>query len=210
MGSIFGFLFGGKRAGASEAGNEGDILSRTLELAPFDKIDVSGAYTVVVRPGTEFQVRLTAKPAVLEVMTATVEDGWLILDLKRPIFTSGPSQAEVTMPDLTQLTLSGAAELTHKGIDTASLSLDLSGAADVTLAGKVAAVDVRASGAAELRGSELTAASVRADLSGAASARLRVTTALDVETSGASSFTCLGQPTHLRKRQSGASSIHLI
>lgn len=209
MGSIFGFLFGGKRA-ASEAGNEGEPVSRTLELTPFDKLDVSGAYTVVVRPGSEFQVRLTAKPAVLEVMTATVEDGWLILDLKRPIFTSGPIQAEVTMPDLTQLTLSGAVQLTHKGIATAALSLDLSGAADVTLAGQVAAVDVRASGGAELRGSELTAASVRADLSGASSARLQVTTALDVETSGASSFTCLGQPAQLRKRQSGASSIRLI
>lgn len=209
MGSIFGVLFGGKRA-AIEAGNEGEPVSRTLELTPFDKLDVSGAYTVVVRPGSEFQVRLTAKPAVLEVMTATVEDGWLILDLKRPIFTSGPIQAEVTMPDLTQLTLSGAVQLTHKGIATAALSLDLSGAADVTLAGQVAAVDVRASGGAELRGSELTAASVRADLSGASSARLQVTTALDVETSGASSFTCLGQPAQLRKRQSGASSIRLI
>lgn len=210
MGSIFGFLFGGKRAGAREPGNEGDAVSRTLELAAFDKIDVSGAYTVVVRPGSEFQVRLTAKPAVLELMTATVEDGWLILDMKQSIFTSGPIQAEVTMPDLTQLTLSGAVQLTHKGIATASLSLDISGAADVTLAGHVAAVDVRASGAAALRGSELTVASARADLSGASSARLRVTAALDVETSGASSFTCLGQPAQLRKRQSGASSIRLI
>lgn len=204
MGSIFGFLFGGRRAA-----NDSEPASRMVELSPFDKLEISGAYSVEVRAGPEYQVRLTANPSVLEALTATVEGGWLTLDTKRQIVTSGPLLAEVTMPDLTQLSISSAVQLTHKDIATAALSLDISGAADIVLAGHVAALEVRASGASKLQASELIAASVYARLDGASSAKLRATTALDVETSGAASCTVFGQPSQLRKRQSGASSIRM-
>jgi ABC-type ATPase involved in cell division len=100
----------------------------------------------------------------------------------------GIAQAEVTMPELTGLELSGGSHATITGFESAQ------------------ALVVDASGASHLQG-DIKAGDASFDLSGGSEATVNPGGRLDVDASGASHVTYLGSPTLGKMDTSGSSSI---
>ena len=77
-------LIGLAAAGAALAhDDEGEKISRTLNLAGFDSIKVSGVYEIDVRVGSEFSIQLSGYEDEMERVEATVKNGELNLGHKK-------------------------------------------------------------------------------------------------------------------------------
>jgi hypothetical protein len=136
-------------------------------------------------------------------------------------------EAEITMPELVGLELSGASEAIVSGFDsTVSLAVDLSGSStlsgdiqagdtrfdisgssEVRLAGSAGDITVDASGSSEADLEEFPGINSNVDASGASTVTVNLSGRLDVDASGSSNVYYLGNPTLGNLDSSGSSTI---
>jgi len=208
----------------------GNVVTQEETLTGFDKVDVSHAFEVEVSQGEAFSVVVHIDDNLVQHLRVDKRGRTLEVGL-RPgrMFNirQATMQAEVTMPELTGVELSGASHATLTGfkstkalevdlsgasslrgdIEAGNVRFDLSGASDVTLTGSGRDVAIDASGASEvdLAGFPMDDADV--DLSGASEATVNPSGRLNVDASGASDVYYLGSPTLGRIDESSGSQI---
>jgi hypothetical protein len=205
----------------------GNTTTRTFDLAGFDGVDVSNAIRATIKQGDGYSVSVTADDNLWDRMQVRTNGKTLELGLLPGAYNNTHISAEITMPALSRLALSGASQGDISGFKSSSgLSLDLSGASRASGDASASSADVRLSGASNVSLSgaanslslDASGAS-RADLpnypvdkasvalSGASNATLNVKSHLDYELSGASHLTYTGQPSVGKSNTSGASSV---
>lgn len=208
----------------------GNVIRETRDLSNFTGVNVSGAFEVVLKPGP-FDVVVEADENLMQVIRTEVKNGQL------HIYTDGLSIKKarklnlyVSLPELRDLDVSGAAEVSGKeAFATQLLRIEMSGAAELALNVAVDELHFKSSGAAEtdLQGmatkalislsgaSELQANALENQLmevhqSGASSAEVHCEADIQASVSGASSLRCNGKPTSHRIDRSGAASVRLL
>jgi hypothetical protein len=208
----------------------GNVVTEEFDLSGFDQVEVSSAFDVQISQADQFSVVVRVDDNVKQYLDVVKQGSTLRIGLK-PISSSTVSamtlEAEVTMPELTGLELSGASDVSVTGfksaealsvevsgasslrgdIEAGGVRFDVSGASDVKLsgAGGDLVMDVSGAGTADLADFQVGDASIEA--SGASSATVNVSGRLDAEASGASRIRYLGNPTLGRIESSGASTI---
>jgi len=180
----------------------GNVVTREETFTDFDKVDVSDAFTVDISQGDTFSVLIRIDENVVQYLEVVKEGSMLKIGLKPGYIVQAVTlQAEITMPELTGLDLSGASDGTITGFkSTKALDVELSGAS--SLQGDIEAGDARfdVSGASDvsLSGSGQDA-TIRADATveatGASTVTVNPSGRLDAEASGASDVYYLGSPT---------------
>jgi hypothetical protein len=163
-------------------------------------------YLRVVKRGNTLQIGLVPNPP--NIRSATLE-------------------AEVTMPALSGLDLSGASHATITGFQSAqalvvdlsgsghlqgdigadNVTFDLSGSSEVILTGSAENVTIEASGSSEVNLAGFPVVDANVDLNGGSEATVNPSGRLDVDASGSSHVTYLGSPTLGKMDTSGSSSI---
>jgi hypothetical protein len=157
----------------------GARATRTPALADFTGVDVSGGWELTVERGDAWRVELEV-PAELESrVIARVVEGRLELGLSdgiRPGAFGDPDfTAEVTLPRLESLTVSGASEIDFSGFDGARLEITVSGAAQIDgEASRFDALKLTMSGAGDVDLEEVPVTDAEVFVSGAASVELRM------------------------------------
>jgi hypothetical protein len=208
----------------------GDLVTQEEDLSGFDKVDVSHAFQVDVRAGDDLRVIVRVDDNVVEHLEVAKEGRTLRIGLKRDQrynIESATLEAEVTLPELTALELSGASHVTvtgfrttkKLGLDLSGASsvrgdlqagdarFDLSGASQVQLTGSAGDVTIDASGASVVRLEDFAVRDADVDASGASKVTVNASGRLDAEASGASHVIYLGSPTLGKQDTSGTSSI---
>jgi hypothetical protein len=143
--------------------------------------------------------------------------------------SDNPLRAEVTVPELESLAVSGggivdlsgtlnapAFELEAsggslvrvRGLNTESLNVEESGGSIVELEGFARRVVSALSGGSQLLGRKLGTHEAEMSVSGGGTTELQVAETLSVEASGGSTITVIGRPTVRSKELSGGSSLH--
>jgi hypothetical protein len=189
----------------------GTPATQTRELESFDRVDLGGAFELVVHvePGVAQKVEVTADDNIVDnvdtsvsgrELDVTIED----ITLLRP---KTDIRIEVWVPSLLAIDASGAAELDVEGVHGESFTLELSGASDSTVRGTIDRFEVEISGAGDLNARDLHAKSVMLELSGAGEASVWASETLDVEISGAGDVTYFGNPPNITQEISGAGSM---
>ena len=176
-------LFGcaGLPVPAGSIRGSGKIATRDYALTGFTGVDACCGYIVHVSGGDRFKVTVATDDNVLDALVVEKQGDNLRLafdTVKFPSVQTTQLQAEVTLPSLQTVTLSGGSRL--------------------TLAGAVpggTALTVTASGGAEadLAGMAVQKASV--NLSGGARAAVNVTGSLDYDLSTGAHLDIIGHPT---------------
>ncbi len=208
----------------------GVLVVKNLKLSGFEQVRASQAFRVEITRAEEFSVQVhiddnLAEHLRIEVVGDRLEIG---MNPEYNYRTDKKSMlAKIGMPRLTGVRLSGASQAMLSGFEggdpldvdlsgasrlsgqvrLGKLSLDLSGASELKLTGAAGHADLELSGASDAELGGCTFESAEADLSGASKATVKVSGRLDVEASGASSLTYLGEPDLGRVETSGASSI---
>ena len=175
-------------------------ISKTYPLEGFTGIQASHIYRVHLTPSPDYYVSIEAPDYLEPYLTVSVSRNQLVLrvtNLPKAIERrlskekAGSIRAEVSMPVLESVTLSGASSLVAEGdfpvlrgrpfkmdvsgatkasglsVQAGSMDIRMSGAASASISGGSDDVDLEASGASKTK-MRLTVTRVKADLSGSA------------------------------------------
>lgn len=190
----------------------GTPATEVRELAPFEQIDLGGAFDLVVhvQPGVTQKLEITADDNILPEVQTRVVGNELDVEFEGDhwVRPKTPIVVEIWVPSLASIDASGAVDIDVEGVFGDKFVLDMSGASDTTVRGTVGRFEVDISGAGDLDARQLVAKQVVLELSGAGEAAVSATDALDVDISGAGSVTYFGDPATLNQDISGAGSIH--
>lgn len=203
-----------------------NLTTRTHKVENFTKIEASSVFKVSFKIGPLAPIIIEAEDFAHDKIKVSVENGELELSSDNLYNLRHDIKVTITAPSLKAIDFSGASafvamdplpadhfEIEASGasnvsvnLEVASTSLDVNGAAKVTLRGKANRLKGVVSGAAKVFGEKLQAGNATLEVSGAGMAELTVSGNLDAEASGAGNIRYSGNP-QLRSHISGAGSI---
>jgi len=204
----------------------GRVQTRTEEIGNFNRLVINGNFHVFLEPSEKPYLKLEMDENLLEITRVTEEGNTLRIDTKVNILQAREKKLFIGVKDLEKLELGGAVKLTSDStlkfntvsiiatgavdldfaLEGQKLKLDLAGASECDLRGKVDDLRMQLSGAGDFDAYDLIAKDVEIDLSGAGSARVYATEDLDVSISGAGSVRYRGEP-KIHKSISGLGSL---
>lgn len=205
----------------------GKTVTTDFDFQDFDAVETSNAFTIAIQQGQTYAVRVTVDDNIQDKLIVEKRGNTLVIALRTGAYTTLTLHAEITMPELTSLKLSGASSAALAGfsgaqnfegvlsgastitgdISATSTRLDLLGASRVTLRGQGESLDAKVSGASKLNLGDLVVQTATVNLSGASSALINASQAVDATASGASTVEYIGNPAKVRESSSGASSV---
>ena len=198
--------------------------TETRELDAFTRISMRGIGKIYINQGKEQKVAIESDEITINRITTNVTDGKLVIDVGRDwveklsagfdFFSSSDIRFHITVKELEELEIMGAAEVEAKDIKTKDFSLkmtgassvkafnlnadslkaDIPGAGKIGVDGKVGDLSVTLTGAGNFSGHKLKSKTAKVTLSGVGSAQLWVTGELDVTITGVGSVEYYGNP----------------
>lgn len=186
----------------------GNIVSDVRDLDGFHAVDVGGIFQVEITARQSYSVEVQTDDNLLPLVSTHVDDdGVLHIESEGRIKSGSPIRVRITAPDIDNLDVSGAANVTVNGLSNTGLSVDSSGASRIKVAGETDKLTLDVSGATKVDAEDLHAAIANVDASGASNVIVNVSGRLTTDASGASHVTYVGSPTSVEKKSSGASSV---
>ena len=207
----------------------GNIISIEKDFTDFTKVEISNAFSANIVSSDSYGVEIRIDDNIEEYLNVIKEGDTLKIYLDpNHIYSNVTLEADIAMPDLSSLNLSGATDATISGLNfehTLNLELsgassitgegdmflgmikfDLSGASMITLQGYGGDLDINASGASTLRLIDLISDNGIVNLSGASNATINLTGTLSYNLSGASTLDYYGSPAIGSTELSGSST----
>lgn len=193
---LLGLALAGCSIGAGQVRGSGNITTETRKVAGFTAVDVSGVGDVIITQGDAESLTVETDDNIQRLVLSEVRGDTLYLSMEpntslaripRLIFT-------VTVRDLTQLTLAGAATISVRDLSGDQLRVDHSGVGLLTLAGAVNAQDVTLSGVGGYDGAALMSDRATVTVSGVGNVVVNVGERLDATVSGMGSIAYIGSP----------------
>ena len=211
----------------------GNVVTQNMALADFTSVEAANAFEVEITQSDTFAVTIRVDDNILDLLDVSKEGDTLKLRLERGVSLRGDVtlEAEITMPDLEGLDLSGASVASVSGFQSSSqldiglsgassldgdleagdIDINASGASRVVLDGSATGLTIVGSGASSLDLTDFTADTAEVRLSGASDATVRAQERIDpVDVSGASRLRYLGDPSLGDVTTSGASTVDKI
>lgn len=208
----------------------GNLVTLEPPFEDFQRVDISHAFQAEVSQGDAYSVVITVDDNLEEYLDVRVVGDTLQVgfDGDGPFTMRNTTmRAQITMPELTGITSSGASQVRVSGfsttkdlrvdvsgastvrgqIDTGDLNADVSGASRLELTGQGQDGNITASGASQANLGDFRMENVTVEASGASRAEVYASGRLDAEASGASTVLYSGDPTLGRTNTSGASTI---
>jgi hypothetical protein len=196
----------------------GNVVTQEEPITDFDKVDISHSFDVYISQGESFSVVIRVDDNLVEHLQVVKQGSTLKIGLKpnrNYTIRNATMEAEVTMPELTGLDLSGAShanitgfkstkDLTvdlssasslHGDIEAGDISIDLSSRSEMTLTGSGGDATIDISSGSNLDLSEFAVTNARVEASSASTATVNASGRLDVDASSASNVYYLGDPT---------------
>jgi hypothetical protein len=195
--------------GSSGAGQSAGVAaSETRAVAPFSAVSLVGANNVVIRVGGPQSVVVHTDAKLLDRITTQVQDDRLVIGTTPGDFTSkSTTRVDLTVPSLRYLTLDGSGVIVVSGIDTASLTVTMSGTGVIRAGGRATRLDVTLSGFGNIQLQRVIAENVYAVVSGAGRIAVTALRSLDASVPGAGTIVYGGSPPDVTKNVSGQGTI---
>jgi hypothetical protein len=194
------------------------------EMGEFTRVSMRGVGKLFIQQGKKQEVTIEGDEVALSRITTNAADGRLVIDIGRDwveklsagldFFSSHDIRIHITMKEVEELEVTGAAEVEAKDIKTDDLSLRMTGASNVRVSnlradslrtempgagrvqvdGKVKDQIMTLAGAGNFSAHDLESKTAKVVLSGVGSAQLWVTDELDVTIAGVGSVEYFGSP----------------
>lgn len=209
--------------------NYGPSVDQTRTVDAFSGLDISENVEVEFTQDSVKQLVISAPQEVLNEVRTEVVDGRLKI-YTETFMVNYPIKVRINNDSLTSIEGSGASRFITQGIinspklwvkltgaSSADLNYNISGKSEFELSGAARAdvngtalsANVQASGASKFEGNEFKVEDALADASGASKIMVFATKRLDAEASGASDIDCEGNPTVVKRNESGGSNIRV-
>ncbi len=204
--ALVALLVGCARVSLTGSGN---IVTREEAFTGFDQLDISHGFKVDVRQAKDFSVVIRVDDNVEKYLKVNKKGSMLEIGLDWNLATVRTTlEAEITMPELTGLALSGGCDVSATGFESNKpLDLDVSGGCDVILTGSAGDVTIEASGGGEADLSGFFVVNATVEASGGSDVTVNVSGRLDADASGGAEIYYLGNPTLGRIEESGGGGV---
>lgn len=221
-------LASGVACTTSTVTGSGTIITKSVPVSSFSKIEVGAAFDVNVTLGGSERLTLRVDDNLVDRLDVGVSGDRLHLRLKRRISVRQATlHADVSARSLSEIEVSGAGQvhlsddLTGQRVDLTvsgaggldgtvrvdEANVELSGASRAKLSGSAEHLVIKESGASDLEADQLHAGDLTVNLSGASTATVWVSNTISAQLTGASSLRYGGSPRFTRREVSGGSSI---
>ena len=144
---------------------------------------------------------------LLSYIKTRVEGEVLKIEMQGSVVPTHGIKIAITSPSLIGVSFSGALNFEAKQLSGATFALETSGAANVTLAGKVDRLLASLTGASKLKAADLSANDVELSVTGAGKADVTASNLLRASITGAGKVSYGGQPKSVERQISGAGKI---
>ncbi len=185
----------------------GTSKNETRDVTGFTKIDAGGAINVQVFAQKDYSVEVQADDNLLTNIKTEISGDTLKIYSEDRISPKTQINVKISMPSIESLDVSGASSGNVVNIKTDSLELRASGASKISVKGETQTLKAGASGASTIDAEALQVEDAEVEASGASKAIVSVTNELNIEASGASKISYIGEPKNITQNSSGASSI---
>jgi hypothetical protein len=163
-------------------------------VGPFDRIVTKGMTDIDVAVGSARSVRVEAQPNIAQLIETNASGGTLTISDRKAYTTDKRAVVHVTVPSLTGLALNGSSNAAVNAARGQSLTIDISGAGNVSASGNVGNLMLNSSGVGNADLTKLSARDAVVRVSGVGNANLGDAKSLDVGIYGVGSVTYLGSP----------------
>jgi hypothetical protein len=168
----------------------GNLETRDFDYSDFTRLEVGNAFRVEVNPSESFSISITLDDNMFDYLYVSKSGETLKIRLKSGYrYSNHTAIAEVAMPEIQRLELSGATSGTVEGFSSIrDFTAEISGASSLDIAFMTTGgVDFGLSGASRLAGNIVAGGDARFNLSGASSIALSGSADdLNADASGAS------------------------
>jgi hypothetical protein len=174
----------------------GALKTETRTVSGFTAVELAGNGDVTVQQSGTESLSISAEENLLPLLTSEVVDGTLKLGIKdnAQVNSTKPITYQVTLKDLSGLTIGGSGNQTVTGVKTASLLVRVAGSGTVTTSGSADAQDIQMAGSGTYRGSGLASKTASVNSAGSGTVELAVSDKLDVKIIGSGSVSYSGSP----------------
>ena len=187
----------------------GNIVTEEREVSDFTSVTLQGWGQLVIDQTGSESLSITGDDNFLPYIETEVRGRELIIRMQEDtIFTNITDLTyHVTVKTIDNLDLSGAGDVEVLHLDGESWSVNLSGAGNITVSGKVDTQTIVISGAGGYNAEALASQQATIEHSGAGMAVVQVSDTLDVNISGLGSVEYIGEPA-VNQTITGLGSVH--
>lgn len=184
--------------------------TQSRSVGAFNAIELAGTLEVEVAIGKPASVQLTGDADLLDKVTTTVKDGVLVIDTPHKISRRNyRMRANVTVPDLSSIALSGTGAMNVNGIANDNLAITVPGTGSVVATGSTGALRVVIEGTGQVTAKDLGAKTAVVDVAGTGQIKLRASDSLEAKISGTGAVEVHGKPARIKKSVTGTGSISM-
>ena len=184
----------------------GTLRTERFSRSNFDSISIGGDWTVDIRQSETFSVTIDADENLFDYLYVDVSDNILHIGFQHGyVIGRSNCKAIITMPVLTQLTVSG--DVAARNITVKNLKLNISGSGSFTASGTAQNLEGSISGSGNINTTRMEVEYADISISGSGSAKVWVTQLLIVHISGSGSVDYRGNP-RIVPKISGSGSVY--
>ena len=210
---------------------EGPVVSRIVDLAPFDGVKSGFSCDIILTQGPNQKVEIEGQENILDNLRFDVDAGVLRIKYDRMVRRAENVKVYITIPKLTVATVSGSGDMetTNRftGLDelevgvsgSGDLDLDIearyvygkvSGSGDIDLEGRTDRLEVSISGSGGMDADDLTSNICEVSVSGSGGATVYAREAINARVSGSGSIKYKGNPAQVTSKVSGSGGIRAL
>ena len=208
----------------------GPRVTRTLDLASFEKIESNISADVEITQGATQKITVEGQANIMDLIQPEVSDNkWKIKFPKNTWFDYDDLKIKITLPKMTAVGLGGSGSIITTNMFTADdfhvgvsgsgtvkvmveanqVDCGLSGSGNIHLQGKTRDLKIGTSGSGNVKALDFSANQVKIGISGSGSCEVSATDMLEAGISGSGSIRYKGQP-KIKTGISGSGSIQSI
>jgi hypothetical protein len=224
---LAGILLAG--CGSVPITGSGNVVTQEEAITGFDRFDISYSFEATISQGDTFRVVIRVDDNLVEYLQVVKLGNTLQIGLEpnHPDIRSVTLHAEVTMPELAGLDLTGVSHVAITGfksaqalvvdasgashlrgdIEAGDLTFNLDGGSEVILSGSAENATIKASGSGEIDLSAFSVVDANVEAGGASQVTVNVSGRLDVDASNGAEVYYLGSPTLGTIKGSGGAEV---
>jgi len=188
-----------------------NVTTRDMTVTDFTNLNINDGFQVQITQGASYNITVTANSNIISRIQVIKSQNTVTIGLTpNPSFMSLGStlKAEITMPDLQGLTISGGSNAHVSGfVLSHDLTITLSGGSTLRMDGKANDLTAVCTGGSDLELSSLNINNASIDFSGGSRGTINLNGRLDATLSGGSNLYYIGNPTLGTIETSGGAQI---
>jgi hypothetical protein len=197
----------------------GVITTQSRSVSGFNAVQIDGAGELIITQGESESLEIRAEDNIIDELTSEVQGTKLVLGyrdnfLRNTIIPTERITYTLTVIDLSEVTINGAADMEIDSLETDALALNINGAGQVSInqlmaddltvhisgtatieiAGQVAQQSITIDGAGNFEAGDLATSSTTVDINGLGNATVWATETLDISIDGGGNLRYYGLP----------------